>query len=354
MSELADGFRIEREPDIARWRSFAAAQPDGNIFHTPEMHWVFARAARHRPTCWAAVDEDGCPLALLPVVDTAVLDGPFRRLSARAVAYGGVLCRPDDTGRRALAALLRAYAQQAHPAVVFTELRNQADCAFLQPVLAGAGFHFEGHLNYLIDLTLSEEELWRRINHGGRQAIRAAERKGVEVIEAGDETQVAEGYAILRSIYARIQVPLPDLSLFAAAYEVLAPRRMMALFLARHDGRTIGAAFNLHYNGRILGWYGGGDREARGLAANDMLIWHAIRRGREMGMSTFDFGGAGKPDEAYGVRDYKAKFGGELVNFGRNTFVHAPRLLRVSQLGYQITRRCCLPSLSRTLGHGLT
>ena len=53
----------------------------------------------------------------------------------------------------------------------------------------------------------------------------------------------------------------------------------------------------------------------------------------------YDFGGAGKPDEEYGVRDFKAKFGGELVCYGRNTCVHAPVLLQFSRFGYDILRR---------------
>lgn len=338
MSESIGGFRIERELDIVTWRAFVAGHPDGNIFHTPEMHWVFAGAARHRPTCWAALDERGRPLALLPVVETAVLNGPLRRLSARAVVYGGVLCRPDELGQKALAALLQVYARQHHPAAIFTELRNQADCTNLQPVLAAAGFRFEGHLNYLIDLTQPEDVLWRQISRSRRRAIRAAGRRGVEIIEADDEAQVADGYVVLQSIYARVQVPLPDQSLFTSAFQVLAPRGMMSLLLARYDGRTIGATFNLQFNGRVQSWYGGVDHEARGLAAIEALDWHAICRGREMGLTTFDFGGAGKPDEPYGPRDYKARFGGELVNYGRNTLIHAPRLLRVSQLGYQLTR----------------
>ena len=53
----------------------------------------------------------------------------------------------------------------------------------------------------------------------------------------------------------------------------------------------------------------------------------------------YDFGGAGKPDEEYGVRDFKAKFGGNLVNFGRNVFVHNPMLLKLSRHGYEVYRR---------------
>jgi serine/alanine adding enzyme len=36
--------------------------------------------------------------------------------------------------------------------------------------------------------------------------------------------------------------------------------------------------------------------------------------------------GAGKPDEGYGVREFKSKFGGELVEHGRFLFVCNPRL----------------------------
>jgi serine/alanine adding enzyme len=45
---------------------------------------------------------------------------------------------------------------------------------------------------------------------------------------------------------------------------------------------------------------------------------------------------AGKPEEEYGVRDFKAKFGGYLVNFGRNIHVHKPTWLGISKFGYQI------------------
>jgi len=59
---------------------------------------------------------------------------------------------------------------------------------------------------------------------------------------------------------------------------------------------------------------------------------------RSMG-NVYDFGGAGKPDEPYGVRDFKAKFGGKLINYSRNTSSHSPRWLAVSKVGYQIYRK---------------
>ncbi|RLI52815.1 MAG: GNAT family N-acetyltransferase, partial [Candidatus Thorarchaeota archaeon] len=72
---------------------------------------------------------------------------------------------------------------------------------------------------------------------------------------------------------------------------------------------------------------------------NELLMWHILRWGVENGYRVYDFGGAGKPDEEYGVRDFKAKFGGKLVCYGRNTCEHAPFLLKISQIGYQLVRR---------------
>lgn len=332
-------LRVTRELEPDLWREFLHDNPQASIFHTPEMFEVFSRAARHRPTCWAAVDEAACPLALLTPVEVAVLDRPFHLLSSRAVLYGGALCEPSTRGRQALAALLRAYIRYPHAPAMFTELRNLTDTDDVQPILEDAGFHHEGHLNYLVDLTQPEETLWRRINRSGRQGIRAAEKKGVAIIEGETEDHVAAGYEILRDIYARTRVPLADRSLFTSAFRLLAPRGMLKLYLAQYEGRTIGAVFDLHYKGRIFGWYGGADRSLHGLATNELLIWHIIRRGREQGMTIFDFGGAGKPGESYGPRDFKAKFGGELVNYGRNTCVHASWRLRLAEAGYELKRR---------------
>ena len=47
-------------------------------------------------------------------------------------------------------------------------------------------------------------------------------------------------------------------------------------------------------------------------------------RGHQNIFQIFDFDGAGKPDIPYCVRDYKKKFGGKLVNYGRYTLVLNP------------------------------
>ncbi len=104
------------------WREFVDRHPQGNIFHTPEMFQVFARAKGHRPLLEAAVDDQGQVLALLlPVQVTTLRDGLLRRLTTRSIAYGSVLCAPDPPGREALALLLRTYTREAGREALFTE-----------------------------------------------------------------------------------------------------------------------------------------------------------------------------------------------------------------------------------------
>lgn len=333
------GFYIERELDPVCWREMASTNPSANIFHTPEMFRVFEEASRHYPACWAVVDGSGYPLALFLPVRVSILDGAFQRLSTRAVSYGGALWDPSDEGRRALACLLREYKHHGIDAAMFTELRNHTDTTEIQQVLEESGFAFENHLNYLVDLTQSEDELWRRISRSGRRSIRVAEKKGVQIEDVINPEQVSEAYAILRAIYSRVNVPLPDQSLFEAAFRELHPKGMLKLTLARIDGRAIATVFNLIYKDKLYSWYGGSKRTIEPYFAIELLDWNAMRWAKEQGIGVFDFGGAGKPEESYGPRDYKAKFGGELVNYGRNVHVHAPRMLCVSQFSYQLMRK---------------
>ena len=54
------------------------------------------------------------------------------------------------------------------------------------------------------------------------------------------------------------------------------------------------------------------------------VIWYGIKDAISNNFSRFDFGGAGSPDKSYGVRDFKKKFGGKEVFYGRFQKNHKP------------------------------
>jgi len=303
------------------------------------MFEVFARTRGFNPALWAVTNKNGEARALLLPVNVTILGGALYPLTTRAVAYGSVLSTPGDEGHEALALLLRTYRQQMKGRLLFTELRNLSEVGDSGTILGQQGFAYEEHLNFLIDLTRPPQQIWRSVRPNARRNIEKARRSGVVVEEVATSEEMTPAHAILRDVYKRIRIPLPDRSLFDTALEVLRPKGMLRLLLAKVDGRPIGALTLLLYRGVIYYWYTGTLREFASCRAGDFLVWHTLEWGAQNGFHTFDFGGGGRPDEEYGVRDFKAKFGGQLVNFGRNRCVHAPIRLRLSQGGYQLLRR---------------
>jgi CelD/BcsL family acetyltransferase involved in cellulose biosynthesis len=336
---LASDGVVTRDLAEDRWRRFVDDHPDGQVFHTPEMFEVFRRAKGHRPALWATLDEGGDPHALLLPVEITLWSGPFRRLTTRAVAHGGALCTAGPVGAQSLDRLLGAYRRAMRRRAVFSELRNSADITPLAWSLRKHGFVHEPHLNFLVDLDRPLPAIWESIRSNARRNIRRAERSGVDVEDVNDPERISATYAILASVYRRIRVPLPDISLFAAAFEILHPQRKMKVLVARTGQTDIGVLTLLFHRGTMLYWYTGILPEYAPLRASDLLVWRALELGHDAGCRVLDFGGAGRPDQPYGVRDFKAKFGGTLVDFGRDTLLHSPVLLKASEAGYRVARR---------------
>jgi len=332
------GVNIVHELTEEKWRRFVEEHPQGNIFHTPDMFEVYSRVPGYRPELWAAIKGDVI-LALLLPLQINLMGGILRPLTTRSVVHGSILCAPGIEGQDAMFSLLQAYTQSVKPRPLFTELRNISDYSELQATLNKCGFVFEGHLNYLINLDQSDDAIWQGISKSVRKHIRNSQRKGVEIIDISDRQQLIAGYELVKMVYKRIRVPLASFKLFESAFEILMPRGMLKVCLARVNNHYISVRLVLTYKGVVYDWYMGTDRKFSSYYAEELLIWHTLHWGKENNYCLFDFGGAGKPKEEYGPRQFKAKWGGTLVNYGRNTYVHSPFALKLSKSGYELLRR---------------
>jgi hypothetical protein len=335
---MARDVNVVRQLDHHAWGEFVDNHPLGNIFHTPEMFQVFARARGHRPQLWAAVDEEAQPLALLLPVEITLFDGRMRSFTTRAIVYGSVLHEASPEGQESLEILLRSYVQQTK-GVLFTEMRNLTDLSPIQPMLQAHGFEYEEQLNYLIGLNRPSEEVLQNISRRTRKRIRRGLRKGEVVVrEVERREDLALFYDLVSRSYTAARVPLADLSLFEAAFDVLYPKGMVKFFLAWLGQECVAASAELYFKDTVFGWYSGVDRAYSSYVPNELLMWRVLEWGSNNGYRVYDFGGAGRSDEDYGVRDFKAKFGGDLVSYGRNAHVHSSLRLAVSKAGYEAYR----------------
>jgi serine/alanine adding enzyme len=332
-------IRIVRDLEVQTWRDFLSSHPQANVFHTPEMFEVFTRARGHAPALWAAIAGRRVLALLLPVRITS-MDGWMGRLVTRSVVFGGVLSDSSMEAREALSALLEEYNRDAKRSTLFTEIRNLSDAGTILPVLVQNGYAYEDHLNFQVDLRRTPDEVFQDIGPRTRKNIRRALKKNeVRIKEITDKAGITVAYALLERTYRMARVPLADRSLFEAAFEVFRPAGMLRCLLAYVPQGPAAVTFELLFKEAIHGWYGGIDRRFSAYSPNELLTWHMLEWGIENGFHLYDFGGAGRSDKKYGVRDFKAKFGGRLVAYGRNVCVHRPILTRLSRIGYHFYQR---------------
>ena len=73
---------------------------------------------------------------------------------------------------------------------------------------------------------------------------------------------------------------------------------------------------------------------------SEVATFSGLQYAAENGYPEFDMMGAGKPDDGgYGVRDFKLKFGGELLELGRYNYVSKPLLFQIGKLGVKILKK---------------
>ena len=325
--------------DEAAWRAFLEASPQANIFLTPEMYQVFQQTRYYTPEVWAVQDRDHTIVALMMPVVISLGDRFLSWLTSRAVAYGGIAYLPSCK-EASLSVLVQAYGRARHFPALFTEIRHLSDATDIQPILQCYGFQYEDHLNFLIPLDRPPEVIFQRFKKRVRKQIRRSLREGqVTVEEVVDRSQLPTWYALLRKTYEAAQVPLAPFSLFEAIFEILVPKEMAKFFVAKVGEAWASVSLELLYRDVIYGWYGGTDRAFARYYPTELLLWHIFQWGATHNYRSYDFGGAGRPGEPYGVRDFKAKFGGTLVCFGRNPLVHSPHRLFLSRQGYFLYRK---------------
>lgn len=322
------------------WRSFVDNHQMGNIFHTPEMFHVFQRAKLHSPKILASIDVDGQIQALMPLVYVTLRDGLLRAVTSRAIAYGGVLAADGPVGNDATTFLLKKYIDHSAGNFLFTELRHLSDASSLRQVFKQLGFTYEDHLDYMIDINHSPEQVLQNIGSRTRKHIRTGLRKGNIVVDAlTQKEQISDWYQLIQNTYRTARVPLADQSLFDAAFDELFPCGMIKFWLAKIGEVNVAASAELLYKNVMYGWYGGVDRAYIREVPGELIMWHILKWGAENGYSIYDFGGAGKPNEESGVRDFKSKFGGDLVCYGRDTFVPNRLLFNISALVYKLYQK---------------
>ena len=328
---------IERE----EWRRLVAASATGTWFQTPEAYEFFAEQPElFQPFVFGLENERelrGVCVGYVTVEKSAVK----QFLTRRAIIVGGPALA-DDCSEEEVAALMSAVREQLKSEAIYVECRNFNDYSRWKSAFAAAGFDYVPHLNFHVD-TSSVEVVEANLGKSRKRDIKTSFRDGAIVIERPTIEQVREYYVILENLYrTKVKTPLFPLSFFEALYNNPAGRFLLVGLPKNNGGvEIIGGTVCVEYAGKCAyEWFvSGRDGEWKSIFPSSVATYAGIKYAAGHNMPRFDMMGAGKPDEAYGVRDFKAKFGGTEVSHGRSLSITKPLLYKIGVLGVKILKR---------------
>ena len=321
--------------DIRQWQALIEDSPVATWFQTPMAYEFYDSLPKEMIPFVVGVTDDN-KLKGLVVGYITNENNPLKQfLTRRAIIIGGPLLS-DDISDEALTILLLAVKQYLGEAI-YIETRNFNDYSRWRNVFEQCGFTYQPHLNFHVD-TSAVEIVEQNLGKSRKRDIKTSIRDGASIVENPTTEQVCEYYKLLKHLYStKIKTPLFSQYFFEQLYAHPNGR----FILVKREGEIIGGTVCVELPNKCLyEWFVcGRDGEWKSIFPSSLATYAGIRYAAEHGCSRFDMMGAGKPEEAYGVRDFKARFGGEMVEHGRYLCISKPLLYRLGKLAVQILKK---------------
>lgn len=302
------------------WRLYIASHPHGSVFQSPEMYDLYASVKSCHPIILAIADGKESLEALVLAVIIEDYKSLFGRLTARCVVHGGPLIKDGHPDCIALTSvLLDELVKQVKDRSMYIQFRNLFDTGAMAQAFTGKSFIFQPHLNLIIPTPDTGDAL-RNISSGKLRQVKQSIQAGVEVVKAASESEVHEFYHLLKKLYRfKVKKPLAPEEFFQSFFKSSQQGKLGFIMLAKYNGQVAGGMVCPLSPARSLTeWYICGlDKKWKNVHPSVLLTYKAIEYASQNNIPAFDFMGIGSPDKPYGVREFKMRFGGNVVQYGR-------------------------------------
>ena len=292
------------------WNRLVLQAEEGTFFHSFEWSEVIRRYGEETgsftPKHVLVHDEEtGELLGVLPLF----LDRRRHRLVSLPFGdYGGPCVSPSADREKVLTLMFREVEREARRV---GEVRLKSLPDEYAGWLRNLHFTTTPHMyTFLLEIGgLSLDALWKRFRRDARRGVKKAVRQGVTVERIQDEKLMETYYQIYLVSMRHIRASIRPFTFFKAMWEVLFPKGLLHVLLARHRDIPIAGLIFLPWK-RTLHIYGNVSiPEHRHLHPNDLLYYEAIRWGVEKGFHVVDFGLTPLSRES-GLYQFKERWGG--------------------------------------------
>lgn len=256
-----------------------------------------------------------------------------QRFSARVIINGGPLLAPDITTDE-LIALLSSITAKTN--AIYLESRNFRDYTPWREMFERVGWNYCSHY----DVWATIDEHWRERMHESkvRKVKNVLPTCTIRALDYAPEceTEFDAWYQLLSNLY-RNKVHRPLLS---RATLLLAWQSGMTLLLVYNQSPTSSLSEGQGVNllGGVLLPHDTQWAYEYYICGTTVVTYAMMEWCERQGIRCLDMMGAGEPDVAYGVRDFKLHMGGTLHEFGRFLCVRSPFRYRLGKLALRLRK----------------
>lgn len=319
-----------------QWLDLLKTSPTATWFQSTDAYRFYSSLPNLFEPFVFGVENDGLLKGI--IVGYITKENSFIKqiLTRRAIVIGGPALADDITDEE-LSLLLSITKSELRHKAIYVETRNFNDYSKWRTIFEKCGFKYEPHLNFHVEC-VNWQMAEKNIGRHRKKYIRLSLRDGATIVENPTLEQIKEYYTVLDELYRiKVRMPLLPFEFFEKLYKI----DTCKFLLIEYDGHIVGGSTCVTLKDRgVYEWYACGmDGVYKNIHPSSLTKYAGMKYASENGFKIFDMMGAGKPDEEYGVRDFKAEFGGKLVEHGRFCYVCKPLLYQIGKLGFWILKR---------------
>ncbi|KKR56269.1 MAG: femAB family protein [Microgenomates group bacterium GW2011_GWC1_41_20] len=174
------------------------------------------------------------------------------------------------------------------------------------------GKRFFTPTTFWIDLTKSEEELLKSFSSKTRYNIRLAQRKEVVVKEDNSDKAFNRYLELTRETTLRQAFFAHSERYHKLMWKILREANIAHLLTATYQGEIITTWVLFKWHDFLYYPYGASTEKYKEVMANNLMMWEAIKFGRNLGLKTFDLWGR---EEGKGFTKFKEGYNPKVIEF---------------------------------------
>ena len=168
----------------------------------------------------------------------------------------------------------------------------------------------------LIDLTPTEENIFRSFSEAKRRAVRRAQKNNLCIKESTNINELIRIKNRSSGFFGFITTTGIN-----KLWPIFAPNHAAILLAYKPENKLIGGVLLIYWDKRAYYWIAGASKEGKKLAAPTLLVWEACKLAKKKKCTKFDFVGVWderipKENTSWkGFTKFKEGFGGEKVYY---------------------------------------